>query len=57
MQSKLIYAFLASSALSKEVEDGRCPFRPGQINSSVSDDLDLTRIQGKWINIFDEKEL
>lgn len=55
MNTKLI--ILASAALAKEVEDGRCPFRPGQIKSEVDDSLDLSRIQGKWINMFDEKEL
>ena len=40
-----------------EVEDGKCPFLPGEINGAVSGSLDVTQIQGQWINTLDEKPL
>ena len=48
----------AVGALSaKEVEDGRCPMQPGEVPSKVASNLDYYKIQGPWINLFDEKDL
>ena len=49
--------FLFSSVIGKEVAEGHCPFKPGEIKSKVKDTLDYNRIQGQWINYFDEKDL
>mmetsp|Transcript_17043 Transcript_17043/g.26329 ORF Transcript_17043/g.26329 Transcript_17043/m.26329 type:complete len:81 (+) Transcript_17043:2-244(+) len=48
---------LTAPVAAKDVADGRCPFGPGQIKGAVDDSLDLRRIQGQWITMYDEKEL
>ena len=57
MQKISIMALAAAIAHGKDVQDGRCPYKPGVIKGAMSDGLDMKAIQGKWINLYDEKEL
>jgi len=52
-----IAALLATSTQAKEVEDGRCPMQPGEIASRVAQSLEYKKLQGSWIDLYDEKEL
>ena len=57
MLTKIGVLILGMGVNSKDVNDGYCPYKPGEVASKVKDNLDLKRIQGQWINYFDEKEL
>lgn len=50
-------ALLVGAAFAKEIADGKCPFRPGEVQSKVKADLDYSKLQGMWINMFDEREI
>lgn len=41
----------------RDIDNGPCPFKPGDIKSNVAGSFDTEKIQGPWINAYDEKEL
>ena len=53
----LLLACTFAACNAKEVEDGRCPMQPGEVPSKVASDLDYYKLQGPWINSYDEKDL
>lgn len=57
MKFLFLFQTLVAYAFSKDVANGTCPFRPGEIKSNVSTNLDLKKILGPWMIIYDEKEL
>ena len=48
---------LVGLATAKQVEPGKCPISPDEIPSKVRYTLDYSKLQGQWINYYDEKEL
>ena len=37
------------------LHDGECPYLPGELKSNVTD-LDISKLKGVWINLWDEKD-
>lgn len=44
-------------AFKYEIKDGKCPIKPGEVSSLVHGQIDLERLDGLWINIYDRKIL
>ena len=57
MKKISLMSLAAAMAQGKDVQDGRCPHPIGSIKGKMSEGLDMKAIQGKWINLYDEKEL
>ena len=57
MKTLSLAALLLLGCQAQDVEDGHCPFQPGEIKGAVNDSLDVSKIQGQWINTLDEKQL
>ena len=44
-------------AFKYEMKEGHCPYKPGEILSTLSGRANLNFLDGNWINVFDRKEL
>ena len=51
----ILSSLQTSSAFEYHITKGKCPYGPGDLKSTVKDTLDVHRISGPWINIFDRK--